>query len=164
MKTITLSQDKSAKVDDDWFDYLSQFKWYAYRNRNSFYAARNSGVRPFRIKIRMHTEIMNPPHGMEVDHIDGDGLNNQIGNLRIVTKAQNRANSSRNLNNTSGFKGVSWYKRSQKWRAVILINGKYVHIGLFDSAEDAARAYDETARKYHGEFARLNFNLDIPSK
>lgn len=151
-KKILLTQNKFAVVDDDDFEYLSQFNWDTKKSRGTFYARRFlSGKR-----IMMHNEIMKPTSGMFVDHIDGNGQNNQKSNLRICTFAQNNRNASKRKDNTSGFKGVSKAKNG-KWYAQVRINGKHVLSKLFDSPIDAAHAYDEAAKQYFGEFARTNF-------
>jgi hypothetical protein len=93
----------------------------------------------------------------QVDHIDGDGLNNQRSNLRPATQAQNMANSRKYSTNTSGFKGVGWHKAAKKWRADITFDYKTRYLGLFPTAEDAARAYDSAAKSLFGVFACLNF-------
>lgn len=95
---------------------------------------------------------------MHVDHINGDGLDNTRNNLRAVTPAENLRNQRLRKDNTSGFKGVS--RHEGRWRARVRVDGKYTHVGLFDSAEDAARAYDEAARNMHGIFARTNEELN----
>lgn len=95
--------------------------------------------------------------GEEVDHIDGNKLNNTRGNLRIASNAENKMNRDKQSNNTSGYKGVSFHKKYKKWRAIIGIQGKSIHLGYFSDAVEAAKAYDDSARKYHGEFARTNF-------
>lgn len=91
----------------------------------------------------------------EVDHIDGDGLNNRRNNLRIATHAQNIANQKVSKNNSTGYKGV--VKDGNKYRARIGHKGQDIHIGVYPTAELAARAYDEQALRLFGEFARLNF-------
>lgn len=88
-----------------------------------------------------------------VDHIDRNPSNNDPDNLRPCTQSQNIANTDRYKNNTSGFKGVSWCKRDKEWIARINIYGKNRFLGRFDSIEDAAKAYEEAALKYYGEFA-----------
>jgi hypothetical protein len=82
----------------------------------------------------------------EIDHIDGNGLNNKLDNLRAVTCAENNKNLRMNKRNTSGYPGVSWKKAAQKWEAYISINGKLKHLGLFENIDDAAAAYQSAAK------------------
>ena len=96
---------------------------------------------------------MNAPKGMSVDHINGNKLDNRKSNLRICTHAENLRNLKKAKNNTSGFKGVSWYSKSKKWRAVITFGGKYHHLGLFVKKQDAIDAYNQKAKEYFGQFA-----------
>jgi len=96
------------------------------------------------------------PDGKEVDHKDGNRLNCLDDNLRICTRPENQQNRSKLSNNTSGHKGVSWSKSNKKWQAQITVSGKRIHLGYFDTKEDAARAYNVAAMKYYGEFAVLN--------
>jgi hypothetical protein len=99
---------------------------------------------------------MNPPPGLVVDHIDGNGLNNTRVNLRICTSAQNICNS-KGRSKTSKYKGVTRRKMSNKWFAQIKFNRKHIDIGRFDNEIEAAKAYDNVARKLFKEFAYLNF-------
>ena len=94
--------------------------------------------------------------GSEVDHINRDKLDNRRSNLRLVTHTQNCVNASLRVTNTSGFKGVNFY-RGKYWRAYIRVNYRHISLGFFPTAEAAARAYDEAAREHFGEFAFLNF-------
>lgn len=94
---------------------------------------------------------------MEIDHIDRDGLNNRRLNLRLSDRSQNISNRGKPVNNKSGYKGVGWSIKSGKWTAQIIARGSRIYLGLFESPEDAARAYDEAAREHHGEFAVTNF-------
>ena len=87
-----------------------------------------------------------------IDHRDGDGTNNRLNNLRPATRSQNGANSRRPRHNTSGHKGVSPHRR--KWLATIRTNGKKIHLGLFDTPQEAHEAYLKAARKLFGKFAR----------
>lgn len=105
----------------------------------------------------MHTVINNTPEGYATDHKDHDTLNNQCYNLRTATQSQNNCNQGKRKDNLSGYKGVSWHKSTKQWRATIRGNGKYIHLGSFANAEDAAREYDKAAIKYFGEFAFTNF-------
>jgi hypothetical protein len=97
------------------------------------------------------------PVGYEVDHISRDTLDNRRSNLRFVTHRQNTLNSGKQSNNTSGYIGVTWCKREQKWRAYVIGEGKRVNVGYFDDLVVAAKARDRVARGLHGEFAVLNF-------
>ena len=104
----------------------------------------------------MHRVITGAGKGIFVDHKDSDSLNNQRCNLRLCTHRQNNQNRQANKNSGGGFKGVSWYKPSKKWRAQITVNDKNRHLGLFANEPDAARCYNAAALALHGEFARLN--------
>lgn len=150
MKEIKLTQGKVALVDDEDYEYLSQWSWVAIKNRNTFYAQR--GWRPI---IKMHRFIMNPPNDMQIDHIDHNGLNNQKINLRVCTSAQNKMN--RRPSGESKYLGVTREGKSNKWSATISHNNQYIHLGAFKTQEEAAIAYDSAAKIYHGEFANLNF-------
>ena len=111
--------------------------------------------------LMMHVEIMQPRDGQQVDHINGDGLDNRRSNLRIATQSQNNANRRISHRNSSGFKGVSWAKRERRWCASIKIGGKSRGIGYFRDREEAARAYDARALELFGEFALTNEALGL---
>jgi len=150
-KNIKLSHGFTALVDDNMFDFLSQRKWSVFEDRcGKKYAVCQN--------IRMHRVITNCPENMEVDHIDGDGLNNQLSNLRVCTKSQNMANRKINKNNTTGFKGVRrFYYNKNKYTSKVNTNGKQYYLGIFNTAIDAAKAYDKKARELFGHFAKTNF-------
>lgn len=154
MKTIQLTQGKVALVDDEDFERLSEHKWLAVRGyKETFYAARRVSKKT----VYMHWIVLDVPipSHIEVDHIDGDGLNNQLSNLRLATRQENSRNMRKPESNTSGVKGVVWHKKGKKWQAQIKTNGKNIYLGLFTSKEDAYKAYCEACVKHHGEFARV---------
>lgn len=105
---------------------------------------------------KLHRLIMNAPNGMAVDHINGNIADNRKSNLRICVNSENLRNRGAQRNNTSGYKGVSWCKQSNKWRSSICLNKKRIYLGLFTNKLDAANAYNQAAIKYFGEFAFLN--------
>ena len=104
----------------------------------------------------MHRDIMNPSRKEQVDRINHDTLDNRRENLRICNSRENQGNEKISKNNISGFKGVSWRIDRKKWRAYISINRKQISLGHFDIKEEAAKAYNEAAKKYFKEFALLN--------
>lgn len=106
----------------------------------------------------MHRLILGlPAHRPFVDHKDGDGLNNQRGNIRIATQSQNCMNmTARTPSASSRFRGVTWHARAQKWQAQIGCNHLRYYLGSYDTEESAARAYDAAAIVLFGEFSRLN--------
>ena len=128
-------------VDDEDYEMLNKHNWCVNINRNAVYARRAiPGDAKYRqLELKMHAVIMNAPKGMQVDHIDGDGLNNQKNNLRLVTNRQNCMN--RHQKKTSKYPGVTWAKREQRWVAQAQINGKHIHIGSFPMEELAYEAY-----------------------
>jgi hypothetical protein len=158
MIELELSQGQVAVIDDADAE-LAQYKWSAFEGRNTWYAIRSTksaSTKTGRTNIQLHAAIMQPPEGYEVDHEDGNGLNNVRSNLRIATRSQNQGNTRLGSNNSSGYKGVYWSKKLQKWVAQIGMDGKLTYLGLYDTAEEAALVYDENAREYFGEFALLN--------
>lgn len=156
MKYIRVKWGMRAIADDEDYDWLSQFKW---RLTPSGYVYRLDEIAPNQfLRIMMHRAILLTPHDKITDHINGNTLDNRRGNLRICTSSQNQANRrcTRKTPTTSRFKGVSWHAGDRRWQAKIGVNRQHIYIGEFKDETDAARAYNEAAKKYFGEFARLN--------
>ena len=127
MKTISLTRGKIALVDDADFDWLSSFKWYARPARNTWYAYTHEYRNGIRRNVSMHVMLMRPAVPLETDHWNHDGLDNQRGNLRIVTKSINAKN---RIKNRQGFwYSVHYYSQRMKWRLVVC--GKYA--GLYET-------------------------------
>jgi hypothetical protein len=154
IKTGQLRSDAKRKwlimVDDEDYKKLNNFHWQADKYG---IVSRHIGKKKH---ILMYRQIMNAPLGIEIDHIDGNRLNNQKSNLRFATSSQNKMNRGPRKDNKSGYKGVSWHKERNKWTARIMINGEYKHLGLFDNILNAVNAYNKIAKTYYGEYAWLN--------
>ena len=162
MKQIPLTRGYVALVDDADYEAMRQHKWQVMvGQRGNLYAARSITVSPGKQRTAfMHQQIMRPETGYSVDHVDGNGLNNQRANLRACTHKQNCANRRPSHGKSSRFKGASWVVRDQVWRANIYVDGKTKCLGEYHSETDAAQAYNRAARELYGEYARLN---DVPN-
>ncbi len=160
MKTLNLTQGKIALVDDEDYENLNQWKWFAFKAPNTWYAVRSyyDKVAKKNYTIRLHRQIMNCVKGDDklIDHADMDGLNCQKYNLRIATKSQNNANRRNIKLKSSKYKGVSWCNTSKKWKVQISIDNKVIHIGRYETEKEAALKYNEKAIELHKEFANLN--------
>jgi hypothetical protein len=154
-KRIPLAGGKYAIVDDKDWPKLMKHNWYCHTG----YAARNGPkIRGKRTcTIFMHRVLCPAPKGYEVDHINGNKLDNRKSNLRVATRQQQLFNRRANTKNTySKYKGVYWSKEKRLWRALIKKNGVSRHLGYFESEIDAAIAYNTKALELFGKFARLN--------
>lgn len=157
MAQITLSTGDVVLVDDDDVRLLSGYRWYLHAPKaaNVRYAAANikddSGKRR---TVGMHRLLMEPGKGFEVDHINGNGLDNRRSNLRIVTRRQNLQNQRKACATASRYRGV--YRNRGRWCARITLDYKAFYLGSFASEEAAAAAYDSKAVELFGEYARLN--------
>jgi hypothetical protein len=153
---VPLGKGKEAVIDatDVW---LVEHRNWSVTVHGYARTAIESDKRPSGTAIFMHRFLIGAPKGTYVDHIDGDKLNNTRANLRLCTMAENQANRSAQSNNKTGYKGVSFCKKTGRYRAQLVNESRIYRIGRFDTAEEAARAYDAVAKQTAGEFARLNF-------
>lgn len=137
--------------DLDDFYKIKDFTWWAKYSKWGYYAVATIGDK----KVRLHRMIVNCPDGMQVDHINGNTLDNRKCNLRVVTNQQNSINSCKPSNNTSGYKGVYLDKQRRKWVANIKVDYKTIYLGRFDNINDAIKAREEAEIKYFGEYRRV---------
>lgn len=155
---IPLTHGFYAIVDEADYEWLNQWKWFVsaqgYAARNQYIGYKN-GVQNQKIHL-MHRVIMKTSSGLQVDHINGDRLDNRKCNLRNSSHGQNQQNRGSNKNTSSKYKGVHWSKCARKWIVEIMSEREKKYIGCFCNEEDAALAYNEAAKKYHGEFAYQN--------
>ena len=139
MKRIPLTQGKFAIVDDRDYEWLNQWKWYANRDRNTFYAVRNIKKKNGKqATIRMHRLILGSKKGQQTDHLNGNGLNNMRKNIRICTYAQNQWNQHRDKPTIGG---IWWDKERRKFRVVMRHNGKKKYLGQYKEKSEAIKAY-----------------------
>lgn len=161
---MELNSDKITIFDiDDLYILDSIHRWGASKHGDRYYAHSSRTIEKKRITYCLHRLITTCPEGMYVDHINGDTLDNTKSNLRICTNKENCRNTKLSKNSTSGYKGVSCYKkdRNKKWIAKIMVDYKTINLGYFWTKEEAAYAYNLAAVKYHGDFARLNIITKI---
>jgi len=158
-RKIYLDEGLWTIVDSGDYYRFARFKWCISGDKGKFYAIRGQMISPADSKItQLHRLIMDAPKGILVDHRNNDGLDNRRANLRLATHTQNQWNKRKIKNASSQFMGVSFHKKLRNWAAYINMAGKKIHLGYFDSEIEAAKTYDEAAKKYRGEFARLNFS------
>lgn len=144
-RKVKLSNGKYAIVDVSDYASVSKLSWHFRMG----YATRWNGD-------SMHRILMKPEGRLEVDHINGDRLDNRRSNLRVCTRSQNMRNRKTATRTKSGFKGVAWHKGNKKWIAHLKTGGKTIHLGYFTDKKKAALAYNNGAIIHHKEFANLN--------
>lgn len=154
-REIPVGHGMFALVDAQDYDWLSRWNWHTRKYRNgATYAIRNAllGQGEEMRYVAMHREIMQPPEGATVDHVNQNGLDNRRGNLRLCDKAQNGWNRGATKRSTTKVKGVHFLKRTGRYQAQIMIRGKRTHIGYYATLEEAKDAYEKFAKEAQGEF------------
>lgn len=152
---IKTRKGQTILIDDEDFENLSKFKWCIKNNGDgNLYAVANINKK----QKAMHRYLLNITDSKQhVDHINGNSLDNRKTNLRICINAENRRNAKKNKRNTSGYKGVRTRKNIDKYAAYVHYEGKFYHLGYYDTAIEAAKVRDAKAKELHGKFAKLNF-------
>lgn len=170
MKAIELTRGKIVLISDEDYDLVNKYKWYAHNSNGKWYAKRKAWLADKSINkvvghnrkkgekrvvhgtyklVSMHRYILNPPPNMEIDHIDGNTLNNQRDNLRVVDKFTNMFNQKLRADNSTGFRGVSYEKMPSGrwvWRAIVWANGKRYECGRHNDINDAIKARQDKVK------------------
>ncbi len=154
-RRVELTRGYSAEVDAVDYERVAEFEWFAGGVDGAVYAARHVRTPEGQVTVYMHRLLADAPYGKVVDHANGNRLDNRRANLRVCEQAENMRNVPRPSHNTSGFKGVS--ATGERWRAYLTFQGKQRNLGTFDTAKEAALAYDRGAVEVFGGFARTNF-------
>lgn len=152
MKKIILPQNKIALISTVDYRRVSEYKWYLQKDALTYYAFTNIDLK----HISMSAFIKGKKPGFEIDHADGNGLNNQRRNLRYVTHSQNSMNRKPRKNCTSKYKGVWFNTERSIWQVSIRKNYKRFFLGSYHIEEDAAKAYNKAAKNKFGKYAKLN--------
>lgn len=154
---LELTRGQVAIIAADDLEWAEQWRWQAAKNKRTWYAVRSVQQRTIYLHRAIYERHFGAiPADKHIDHIDGDGLNNLPGNLRLASVAQNLRNARPRLGCTSQYKGVDWHPSSGLWRVRIHAAGAERLLGYFKCERTAADAYNEAARRLFGEFARLN--------
>lgn len=155
---LQLTKGKVALIDREDYERVSEYKWHTHKGAGGYlyggtFTKSHEGSRS---RILLHRFINNTPDGYETDHINGDTLDNRKCNLRTVTRSENQHNSKLRSDSTSGYKGVSWHKASNKWRVRINKDGRSVFTDYFTDIKEAALAYNLHATSLFGSYAKIN--------
>lgn len=150
---IPVGSHHFALIDQEDWERVIAHSWLPRVTDHNVYAATRIDGR----QVFLHRFVLGAELPALVDHINRIGLDCRKTNLRLATHEENALNRKRDIRNTSGYKGVSWHRESQKWRALIKVGDVWLSLGLHTTVEGAARAYDDAARKHFGAYARLNF-------
>ncbi len=149
-----------AIIDSILSESVLRYKWH--KTKDGYVARRNENGQGL---FFLHWQILGKRKGMSIDHINGNPLDNRIGNLRVCTQQENTFNSKVSKNSTTKFPGVSLHKPTEKWRAYIFYNGKHSHIGLYENFQDACKARKSAEKKFFGEYSpHISRSIDCGTK
>lgn len=140
-------------VDDEDFEQLNKWRWHT---DNKGYVCRRVRADGKKLVVYMHREIMLTPDNLVTDHINGIVTDNRKHNLRICTDGENKRNRGKTKANPTEYKGAYWQTQIKRWYSRIQLDGKSTYLGTFNTAKEAAQAYNQAAVEYHGKFAKLN--------
>ena len=149
---IALTKGKEAIIDSSDVKLVSGRHWHVVDEKHTSYAKSWMRIDGKGMAKPLHRFLMNPPDGMDVDHIDGNGLNNRRSNLRVCTRSENQRNRKVSKRNKLGLKGVYYCKHNKVFMASIKSDKKYIKLGQYSTPEQAYEAYCNAAKIYHGEF------------
>lgn len=152
---VPLTQGYEAVIDAADVPLVDGRNWYAVTDGNTSYAVRADRSKHKQRIVSIHRVILGEPEGLDVDHVDGNGLDNRRANLRVATRSQNQWNQRLRIDNTSGYKGVHWDKAEGKWKARIRLNGTRISLGYYGTLDAAHEAYAKASAQLHGEFGRI---------
>ena len=153
---VPLTRGYEAIIDAADVPSVDQWNWQATQQQHTIYAVRTERSGTSKRTVRMHRALMGDPIGFEVDHVDGNGLDNRRSNLRQATPSQNQFNQRLSSANSSGFKGVTWCRKGRRWKARIKVKNVLKHLGTFTSPEAAHAAYCAASERFHGDFGRTD--------
>lgn len=148
---IKLSDGHITQIDKEDFERVSKYNWWYHASGYAYRQVTSGRTKTSRGKVKnimLHRFIMDTPDGMDTDHINRDKLDNRKSNLRIVNRTQNNFNIGLRSNNTSGYKGVHWFKPAKLWRAYIGGSKNRKELGYFKDIKDAIKARKEAEREF----------------
>ena len=157
-KSVEVTATNGIKFYIDKSDEMlvRKYKWSVACDKNGYYTVVTSKG------LKLHTLLMNTPREMEVDHIDLDRMNNRRENLRLCTHQQNQCNKPLQKNNTSEVSGVGYYPPRHKFRARIKVCQHDVHLGYYETFDEAVMARNVGMACMFGEYGRYNMTVDVP--
>jgi len=153
---VPLTHGYEAMIDASDVHLVNKSNWQARLSDRSTYACRSFRDNERQTTFSMHRVLMDAPIGLEVDHIDCNGLNNRRSNLRVVTRSQNMCNTRPSIGGASELKGAIYHKARRKWVSFITLEKKTLYLGIFATPEEAHAAYCEASARLHGEFGRTS--------